>query len=278
MTKIKASDVNKLRQMTGVGMMDCKKALVETDGDFDKAIEHLRKKGQKLAGKRADKDANEGFVVAKISPCHKFATILMLNCETDFVAKNQEFVDFANNIADYALQNKINTVEEILNATLNGSKVAEQITDFVGKVGEKIEISKLFFMEAPYCAAYNHNGNRVAAIAAFNKADVNNIEEIGKNICMQIAAMKPVAVDKDDVSKEIVERELEIGKEQAKQEGKPENIIEKIAQGKLQKFYADNTLLNQEFIKEAKQSVKAYLMQANKDLTVTAFKRLELGA
>ncbi len=278
MTKITASDVNKLRQMTGAGMMDCKKALVESEGDFDKAIENLRKKGQKLASKRADRDANEGYVLAKTSPCHKFAAIIMMNCETDFVAKNQEFIDFANNVTEQALKEKIADKEQITSLSINGRTVSEHITDLIGKIGEKIEISHYHLIEAPYCAAYNHHGNKIASAVAFNKSDADNIQEVGKNIAMQIAAMNPVAVDKDDVPQEVVEREIEIGKEQAREEGKPEHIIQKIAEGKLEKFYKDNTLLNQDYIKEAKQSVKAYLAQAHKDLTVTAFKRLELGA
>jgi len=278
MANITASDVNKLRQMTGAGMMDCKNALVESEGDFDKAIEYLRKKGQKLASKRADRDANEGYVLAKASADNKMAAIVMLNCETDFVAKNQEFVDFATKIIEHALENKISTREEMLNISINGRTVSDSITDLTGKIGEKIDLAHYFLLNDAYCAAYNHHGNRIATVVSFNKNDVAGIDEIGKSVAMQIAAMNPVAVDKDDVSDEIVQREIEIGKDQARQEGKPENIIEKIAVGKLEKFFKENTLLNQEFIKDNTLTVKQYLMQAEKDLTITAFKRLELGA
>ena len=278
MANITASEVNKLRQITGAGMMDCKKALVEADGDNEKAIEYLRKKGQKLASNRADRDAKEGLAFCKASDDKSIAVNIMLNCETDFVAKNQEFVDFANTIVDYAIAHKCKTIDEILEAEIKGRQVKDSITDLIGKIGEKITLAHYIILEAPYCAAYNHNGNRLSTIVSFNKKDVSGIDEIGKNIAMQITAMNPVAVDKKDVSAEITQREIEIGKDQARQEGKPEAMLEKIAIGKLEKFYKENTLLNQEFIKDTKITVKQYLTQVDKDLEVIIFNRLQLGA
>ncbi|OPZ99581.1 MAG: Elongation factor Ts [Bacteroidetes bacterium ADurb.Bin408] len=278
MANITASEINKLRQITGAGMMDCKKALVEADGDYDKAIEYLRKKGQKLASTKADRNANEGIVLCKTNPDNSAAVIIMLNCETDFVARNQEFIDFANEIVDYAIANKTQTLEQILDAEIKGRKLMDRITDYIGKIGEKIVLAHYYYLTAPYCAAYNHNGNRIGTIVTFNKKDTVYIEEITKNIAMQITAMNPVAVDKSDVSPQVVEREIEIGKEQARQEGKPEAMLEKIAIGKLEKFYKESTLLNQEYIKESKMTVRQYIAQADKDLVVNEFRRLQLGA
>jgi len=278
MATITASEVNKLRQMTGAGMMDCKKALVEAEGDFDKAIENLRKKGQKVANNRADRDANEGIVLCKTTSDKKTAVIIMLNCETDFVGKNQEFINFANALVDYAIDNKPADLDTLHEANINGILVKDYILDLTGKIGEKISLKHYHIIEAPYCAAYNHNGNRVASIVAFNKAEIPAIEEIGKNVAMQIAAMNPVAVDKNDVSQEVINREIEIGKEQARQEGKPEAMLERIAMGKLDKFYKESTLLNQEYIKDSKITVKQYLTQSDNSLTVNTFCRLQLGA
>lgn len=275
MANISAADVNKLRQMTGAGMMDCKAALNESDGDFEKAIEFLRKKGQKLANKRADRSANEGFVVACLSGDNKFGATVMINCETDFVAKNQEFIDFTNNVAKKAATEKIKSADDLKAAQLNGRSIGDQITDLIGKIGEKIELSKYEFVESPKVFIYNHLGNRLATVVGFNME--NTPEQVGKEIAMQIAAMNPVAIDKNDVDPQIVEKEIEIGKDQARQEGKPEEILEKIAMGKLNKFYAENTLLNQEFVREAKKTVRQYLAESNKELTVTAFKRVMLG-
>ncbi|MDD3877868.1 MAG: translation elongation factor Ts [Bacteroidales bacterium] len=278
MANITAGDVNKLRQMTGAGMMDCKNALVDSEGDFDKAIEILRKKGQKLASKRADRDASEGIVLAKTSSNFNIGAIIMLNCETDFVAKNQEFIDFANNVLSIAIENKIALKENLLNTNINGRSISDHITDLTGKIGEKIDLAHLHLLEAPFCAAYIHHGSKIASLVSFNKLDVDGIHEVGKNVAMQIAAMKPVAVDKSGVSNEIIEREIEIGKEQARQEGKPEMMIEKIAIGKLEKFYKENTLINQEYIKDGSMTVKQYLNKFNNELSVIEFKRLELGA
>lgn len=272
---ISAADVNKLRQMTGAGMMDCKKALEENDGDFDKAIDYLRKKGQKLASKRADRDANEGLVIAKTSNDKTFAAIIMINCETDFVAKNNDFVSFCHSVLELAISEKPKSEEELKNLTLNGSKVIDLITDQVGKIGEKIELSHYHFIESPMTIAYNHQGSRLATIAGFNKICD---ESLAKDIAMQIASMTPIAIDKNSVPSEIIEKELEIYRELIRQEGKPENMVEQIAQGKLNKFFKESTLLNQDFIKDSKKTVEQYLSQMDKDLKVLAFKRLMLGA
>ena len=278
MATITASEVNKLRQQTGAGMMDCKNALVEADGDIEKAIDILRKKGQKLALKRADRDANQGIVIAKTSDDRKFAAILMLNCETDFVAKNPEFITFAQKVLDLGLSLKCKSRDGLQSHSIDGRTIAEGITDLTGKTGEKMELAHYEIIEAPRVVAYNHFGNRLAAILGFNMDNVENLDEVGKFVSMQVAAMSPVAVDKDDVAKEIIEREIEIGKDQARQEGKPEEMVEKIALGKLNKFYKESTLLNQEFINDNKLTIRDYITKANKDLTVTKFYRLQLGA
>lgn len=278
MANITAADVNKLRQMTGAGMMDCKNALQENDGDFEKAIDFLRKKGQKLATKRADKDANEGIVLARTNDAKTFGVIFMLNCETDFVAKNQEFVDFTNSIMDKAIKSNPANAEEFKALDLNGRTVGDNITEMVGKTGEKMELAHFEVINAPAVFAYNHPGNRLATLLGVNQAGVEGIDQAGHEVAMQIAAMAPVAVDKDDVPSDIIEREIEIGKEQARQEGKPEEMVEKIALGKLNKFYKENTLLNQEFVRDSKLSVREYLNKLSKDLTVTTFKRFMLGA
>jgi len=278
MATITASDVNKLRQMTGAGMMDCKNALVESDGDIEKAIDILRKKGQKLAVKRADRDANQGIVLAKTTADKKFAAVIMLNCETDFVAKNQEFIEYAHKISDLAIASKPASLEALLAMTIDGRTISDGVTDLIGKTGEKMELAHYEYIEAPLVIAYNHFGNRLAAILGMNKADGEGVEEVGKHVAMQIAAMSPVALDKDGVDSETIAREIEVGKEQARAEGKAEEMLEKIALGKLNKFYKEYTLLNQEFINDSKISVREYLQKADKDLTVTKFNRLQLGA
>lgn len=277
MGKITAQEVNKLRQMTGAGMMDCKKALQESEGDFDKAVENLRKKGQKLANKRADKSANEGIVIAKTDDDQKFAAIMMLNCETDFVAKNQDFVDFANSLIDFAVASKSKDLESFKAGKMdNGRTVEENVTEMVGKTGEKLVLYKYDSLETERVFAYNHHGNKLGSIVSFNKAG-EGIDELGHDIAMQTAAMSPAGVDRDDVPQYVIDRELEIGRDQARQEGKPENIIEKIADGKLNKFMKENTLVNQEFIKESKTSVKQYMEKVDKDVKVISFKRYMLG-
>jgi elongation factor Ts len=273
--KITAQQVNELRKITGAGMMDCKKALVESDGDIEKAIDILRKKGQKVAAKRADRSANEGVVLAKVSDDKTFAAVIMINCETDFVAKNADFISYAQSVIDLAVANKIKNADDLKNADLNGHTVEETITHQTGVIGEKIELGAYEVVEGASAYAYIHPGNRIATIAAFNKA--GDFDEVGKDVVMQIAAMAPVAIDKDDVPQEVIDRELEIGKDQARQEGKPEEMLEKIAMGKLNKFFKENTLLNQAFIKDTKKTVGQYLKEADKDLTVVAFKRLALA-
>ena len=278
MANITAADVNKLRQMTGAGMMDCKKALVESEGDFEKAIDYLRKKGRKVASSRAEKAANEGMIIAKTSADAKKAIIVMISCETDFVAKSQDFMRFANDVADYAILNIPESIEKLRSSNLNGRTAEENLTDLIGKIGEKMEISRYEFIEAAKTFAYIHPGNRLGTIVGFNMDNPQNIDDVGKEIAMQIAAMNPIAIDKDNVDPEIVKREIEIGKEQAKQEGKPEEMLEKIALGKLNKFYKENTLLNQDFVRDTKKTVGQYLAEADKGLKVVSFKRLMIGA
>jgi elongation factor Ts len=276
MTKITASDVNKLRQITGIGIMDCKKALVESDGNFEKAIIYLRKKGKKLSEKRAGKEAKQGIVISKASQDNKKVVSIMLNCETDFVAMNQEFKNLANTILDKALSEMPKSIEQLKSLTVNGKTIADIILDNMGKTGEKIELSNYEYIESPKVFAYNHQGNRLSAIVGLNKNNIDNIDIIAKEISMQIAAMSPVAIDKNDVNPKIVENEIEIGKEQARREGKPEKMIGKIAIGKLNKFYQENTLLNQKYIRDNKKTIRQYLAENDKDLTVTDFKRLML--
>ncbi|MEI6765685.1 MAG: translation elongation factor Ts [Bacteroidota bacterium] len=276
MANITAAEVNKLRQITGSGMMDCKNALVEADGDVEKAIDILRKKGQKVANKRSDREAGEGLVIANTDASAKVATITMLNCETDFVAKNQEFVDLANAIANIALTQKPATMDDLKAISLNGRTIAESISDMIGKTGEKMELSEYHIIQAPRVFAYNHMGNKLAAIMGLNSDSVADIDTVGKEVVMQIAAMAPVALDKEGVDAKIVEREIEVGKEQAREEGKPEEMLEKIAIGKLNKFYKDNTLLNQDFVRDNKKTVRQYLEESGKGLTVTEFKRVSL--
>ncbi len=276
MANITAAEVNKLRQMTGAGMMDCKNALVESNGDIEQAIDYLRKKGQKVANKRADRESNEGLVIAKTTADNTFGIVTMLNCETDFVSKNQEFIDLANGIADLALNNKPKSIEDLKALNINSRTIGEHISDYMGKTGEKIELNEYQFIAAPQVYAYNHNGNKLASMLGFNKTVAPEMEQVGKDIVMQIAAMAPVALDKDDVDPTTVEREIEIGKEQARQEGKAEDMLEKIAIGKLNKFYKENTLLNQEFIKDSKMTISQYMSSNDKELKIVEFKRVSI--
>lgn len=273
---ITASQVNELRKQTGAGMMDCKKALQETNGDFEKAIEYLRKKGAKVAAKRADKDATEGYVVALTNSANDFGVMVMVNCETDFVGKSGEFVSFVNGIADAALQHKAETLQETLALKIGDSTVEQKLNDMIGKTGEKMEFDTYAAINAATVAAYNHIGNKIGTLVGLNK-NVEGAAEAGHDIAMQIAAMNPVAIDKDFVSDEVIQKELEIGKELARQEGKPEAMLEKISQGRLVKFFKENTLLNQEYIKDSKLSVRDYLQKTDKDLVVTKFYRFALG-
>ena len=277
MTKITAAEVNKLRKQTGAGMMDCKKALVESEGNFENAIDYLRKKGQKVASKRAGKEASEGVVIAKTTDDKKFGCIVAINCETDFVAKNQDFIDFVSSVVDLALENSPKTIDELKTIGLNGRSVEETIMDQIGKIGEKIELSSYEIINAAKVYAYNHQGNKLATLLGMNKDDVEKVDQIGHELAMQVAAMSPVAVDKDDVEQKIIDKEIEIGKELARQEGKPEAMVEKIAIGKLNKFFKENTLLNQQFVRDTKKTIRQYLTENDKDLTVTEFKRVLLG-
>lgn len=271
---ITAADVNKLRQQTGAGMMDCKKALTESNGDFETAVDYLRKKGQKVAANRSDRDAKEGLVIAATTADGKKATLISLNCETDFVAINEDFGKFAHAISTASIANNVKTIDELKALSIDGIKLSDKLMDYVAKIGEKIDVTRFEMIEGEDVVAYNHPGNRVATIAAFNKK-VDT--QVAKDVAMQIAAMAPVALDKDGVDASMLERELEIAKEQIRAEGKPEEMVEKISQGKIAKFYKESTLLNQEFIKDGKKTVAQYLNDAEKGLTVTSFKRISLG-
>jgi elongation factor Ts len=275
--QISAADVNKLRQQTGAGMMDCKKALMESNGDFEAAIDYLRKKGAKVAASRSDRDSNEGVVIAKTTADGKNGVIIEVNCETDFVAKNADFVAFAQAIADKAVESGVSSIEELTAQELDGAKIADLIIDQTGKIGEKIGVSKFETISADKVVAYIHGNYRLAVLVGFNQS-VDGLDEAGKDVAMQIAAMSPVGVDKADVDTRIIEREMEIAKEQIRAEGKPEEMVEKIAAGKLNKFYKEQTLLNQEFVKDSSKDIRKFLDETSKGLTVTAFKRVALGA
>ena len=274
---ITAADVNKLRQMTGSGMMDCKNALVEAEGDFDKAIDILRKKGQKIAAKRADRNANEGFVVAKTNGDNTFGIVLMVNCETDFVGKTADFTGYANALAELAIAKHITSKEELLSADFNGQTVEASLTEMSGKTGEKVEMNGFACLEKPFVNAYNHMGNRLAVIVGFNKGG-EAIAQTAHEIAMQIAAMNPLGVTEKEIPQNIVDHELELAREQVRNEGKPENMVEKIAQGKLNKFFKENTLLHQEFIRDTKMTVAEYMQKADKELVCEGFFRIQLGA
>lgn len=273
---ITAADVNKLRGITGAGMMDCKKALTEANGDFEAAIDILRKKGQKVAASRSDRDAAEGLVITKKTDDNKTAVLIVLNCETDFVAKNADFDKFANTIADVAVANKPASVEELkaLNYPGTSLTIADKITEEIGKIGEKIDLSKYAIANAEFVAVYNHPGNKLAAFVGFNKA---TNDEVGRDVAMQAAAMAPIALDETSVPEEVKQREIEVGKEQAINEGKPADMAEKIALGRLNKFYKESTLVNQEFIKDGKLTVAQYLKTVDKDLAAIAFERHSLN-
>lgn len=275
---ISAADVNKLRQQTGAGMMDCKKALMEANGDFEVAIDYLRKKGQKVAANRSDRDAKEGVVIGKTTADGKRGVVVTISCETDFVAKNENFLAYSNSLLELALDKNPASLEEFKALSLNGVSVADTLFDQIGKIGEKLELSVYEVIEAPKVIVYNHPGYKLVSMVGLSSANAANIDEVGKDIAMQIAAMAPVAIDKGDVSADMINREIEVGKEQARQEGKPEEMLEKIAQGKLNKFYKENTLLNQSFIKDDSKTIAQLLNETEKGLTITAFKRIRLGA
>lgn len=270
---ISAADVMKLRKATGAGMMDCKSALTDADGDFDAAIQIIREKGKAIANKRADRDASEGVVLAKVAG--NKAAIISLNCETDFVAKNQNFIDLTAQMLDIAMASDAKDLEAAKALDMDGRSIADQVVEQTGIIGEKLELSYYDVVEAETVVAYIHPGNMLATIVGFNIAGID--EQVGKDVAMQIAAMSPVAVSKDEVPADVVAKELEIAKEKYRQEGKPENMLDKIAQGALNKFFKESTLLQQSFVKDNKMTIDQYLKSINKDLTVTAFKRFTLA-
>jgi len=273
---ISAADVNKLRQMTGAGMMDCKKALQETNGDFEAAVDFLRKKGAKISANRADRDAKEGAIIAKTSADRKTGVIVQLSSETDFVAKNEDFVAFAHKLAEVALANQPESIDAFKALAMDGATVGDKITDQVAKIGEKIDVVKYELVKGDNLVAYIHAGNRLGVLVVLNNAPSEANSVAGKDAAMQIAALNPVGVDKADVDPTVIEREIAIGMDQARAEGKPENMLEKIAQGKLGKFYKDNTLLNQDFVKDGSKTVAQMLNEAESGLSVISFKRVSL--
>ena len=277
MTTITASEVNKLRQVTGAGLMDCKAALTETGGDFESAIDFLRKKGAKIAAKRADRDATEGAVISLTSADSTTGVIIVLSCETDFVGKNENFVAFAKEVAEIALNNKPATLDALKALPMGNATIEARLLDEVAKIGEKIDVVKYELIEGSNVVAYIHGANRMGVLVEMNNAPSDSNMVAGKDAAMQIAALNPVAVDRDGVDSTTIERELEVGKEQARQEGKPEAMIEKIAMGKLEKFYKDSTLLNQEFVKDGSKTVAKMLQDTEAGLTIKQFRRVQLG-
>lgn len=274
---ITAQEVNKLRQMTGAGMMDCKKALTESEGDFEKAVDILRKKGQKVSASRADRETKEGVAVTKVSENGAKGVLLTLTCETDFVAKNDGFVSFANELLDLAVAKGANSAEELYALPFESLTVAEKIVEMTGKIGEKIEVSHFEIIEAETVVPYIHSNGKLGVLVGLTNTSGTDVDEAGKDVAMQIAAMNPVALDKDGVDATVVEREIEVGKEQARAEGKPEEMLEKIALGKLNKFYKENTLLSQTFVKDNNKTIAQYLDGVSKGMTVSAFKRVSIG-
>jgi elongation factor Ts len=274
---ITAQDVNKLRTMTGAGMMDCKNALTEANGDFEKAIELLRKKGQKVSASRSDKEAKEGAVFIKVSDDKKEAVLIALNCETDFVALTDNFQNLGKLLAETALAKKSLSKESLLSEKAGDLTLQERMTELVGKIGEKLEISEFIHMKGEQVVPYIHAGNKLGVLVSLKGVNGKDVTEAGKDVGMQIAAMNPVAVDETSVDKSVIEKELEIAKEIIRAEGKPENMIEKIAQGKLNKFFKDNTLVHQIFVKDNSKTIAQYLESVSKGLTVADFKRVAIG-
>ncbi len=270
---ITAADINKLRQQTGAGMMDCRKALTESNGDFETAIDYLRKKGQKVAALRGDREAKEGVVIAKTTEDNKTGFIINVSCETDFVSKNAEYVEFAKSIMEAAITNNVKSVDELNSVKIGDDTVADKLNEQVAKIGEKISVSKFERIEAEFVAAYIHGAFRMGVLVGFNK----NAGDAGKDIAMQIAAMNPIAVDQSSVAPEVIAREKNIAIEQVRAEGKPAEMAEKIAMGKINKFFKDSTLLAQPFVKDANKSVSEYLKSIDADLKVIEFKRVALG-
>lgn len=277
MAEITAQEVNKLRQMTGAGMMDCKKALVEADGDYDKAIEILRKKGQKVSASRSDKDAKEGSIFVKTGPDGNRAVLIALNCETDFVAKNEEFQALGRLIAETAFDKSSASKEALLAEQTGGLSLQEKITELVGKIGEKIEVREYISLSGEAVVPYIHAGSKLGVLVVLKNTGGAAVSDAGKDVGMQIAAMNPIAVDEKSVDTSVLEKELEIAKEQIRAEGKPENMVEKIAQGKLQKFFKENTLLNQMFVKDNSKTIAQYLDSVSKGLTVETFRRISVA-
>lgn len=275
MSNINAADVAKLRRMTGAGMMDCKKALEEAAGNFEKAQEIIRKRGQAIANKRADREATEGVVLAKTTADGRKGMIISLNCETDFVAKNDDFIALANKILDVALKTDPADLETLKNTTVDGRKVTDLVIEKSGITGEKFDLSYFGVINADAVQPYIHPGNKLATLVGFSKSGLD--VQVYKDVAMQVAAMNPVSVDKDDVPEKILNQELEIAREQARNEGKPAEMLDRIAQGKLNKFFKESTLMNQEFIKDNKLSIRQYLDSKDKSLKVTGFIRYTLN-
>ena len=274
MVKVTAAEVNKLRKTTGAGMMDCKKALVEAKGDFESAIEILRKKGQKVAAKRADRQSSEGVAITISNDDNTSAVGIVLACETDFVGKNGDFIDLAHQIAAAGLN--CNSKEELLKSSLDSMTVEEKLLEQTGVIGEKIQINDFAKINASYVGTYIHAGNKISSLVGFSEK-CKNIEEAGKDISMQVAAMNPIALDENSVDSNIIEKEIEIAKEQLRAEGKPEEMLDKIAQGKLKRFFKDNTLIHQSFIKDSKVSVSQYLASYSSETKITSYKRVSIG-
>lgn len=274
MANITAAEINKLRTATGAGMMDCKKALTEAEGDFDLAIENLRKKGQKVAANRSDRESTEGAVIAVVNADKTAGVVISLNCETDFVGKNESFVKLAQDLANLAIQ--FNTKEEFLATDFNGLTVADKLIEQTGVIGEKIEIGSFERLEGNFVGSYIHAGNRIATLTALS-ANVEGAEEVSRNVSMQAAAMAPIALNEEGVDADTIAKEIEIAKDLLRQEGKPEAMLENISKGKLQRFFKDNTLVNQDYIKDNKLSVAQYVQSLDKSLTITGYKRVALG-
>jgi elongation factor Ts len=274
---ISAKDVNELRKKTGSGMMDCKKALVEAEGNFQKAIDILRKKGQKVSVARSNRETSEGVVLCKLNSDESQASILSFTCETDFVSKNEDFQSLAQDIMKVAFENNLESIDEVLASEINGSTIEQLILEMVGKIGEKIKISDFRIMSGEKIVPYIHAGSKLGVLVSINNTANTDYVTAGKDIAMQIAAMNPIALDKDKVDQSVIEKEIEIGKEQARKEGKPEQIIEKIAQGKLQKFFKENTLLSQSFVKDNSLTIKSYLATFSKELSIESFIRISIG-
>ncbi len=275
MAKITAAEVNKLRKSTGAGMMDCKKALVEADGDFDKAIEVLRKKGQKVAAKRADRASTEGAAITKVNADNTAGVAIVLGCETDFVGKNDSFVKLANDFANLALN--CADKDAFLAADFNGMTVSDKLIEQTGVIGEKLEITAFEKIDAPFVGSYIHAGNKIATLVGLS-ANGDTAAVVAKDVAMQAAAMNPIALNEDGVDASVIEKEIEIAKDQLRAEGKPEAMLDNIAKGKLKRFFKDNTLVNQAFIKDSKKSVAQYVKESlGNDVEVTAFKRVALG-